>query len=136
MLAPDPALAAPLARFRQPAEFPNLTLLSLQFPAWRWGDGRYVDAERRRLVQEFIAGPLAGQFLHPVQWFYDPMAVPAFAGRMGEVLTVYDCMDELSQFRGAPPELLERELELLARAHIVFTGGRKLFEAKRRFHDN
>ena len=39
MLSPDPALAAPLARFRKPREFPNLTLLSLQFPTSRWGDG-------------------------------------------------------------------------------------------------
>src|SRR5438094_9204318 len=33
-LAPDPLLAAPLARFSKPAEFPNLTILRLQFPAW------------------------------------------------------------------------------------------------------
>src|SRR5579864_9493048 len=72
MLSPDPALAAPLVRVRTPEEFPNLTLLSLQFPASRWGDGTYVDGERRRLVQEFLAGPGAGQFDDPVQWFYDP----------------------------------------------------------------
>jgi glycosyltransferase involved in cell wall biosynthesis len=87
-------------------------------------------------VQEALAGPLAGQFEDPVQWFYDPMAVPAFAGRMGEVLTVYDCMDELSKFRCAPPEIVEREAELLKRANVVFTGGRKLFEAKSEHNDN
>src|SRR2546430_10895181 len=52
--APDPGLAAPLARFRVLEDFPNITLLSLQFPAWRWGDAAFVDAERRRLVREFI----------------------------------------------------------------------------------
>src|SRR6184192_3365292 len=98
-LAPDAGLAAPRARFRTPETFPNITILSLQFPSSRWGDGEYVDGERRRLVQEFLAGPLAGQFENPVQWFYDPMAVRAFAGQMGEILTVYDCMDELSKFR-------------------------------------
>src|SRR5882724_5275574 len=135
-IGPDPELAAPLARFRKAENCPNVTLVRLQFPLWRWGDGEYVDGERRRLVQELLAGPLAGQFDEAVQWFYDPMAVRAFAGQMGETLTVYDCMDELSRIRKAPPEIAKREAELLARADVVFTGGRKLFEAKSRLHDN
>jgi len=135
-LAPDPSLAAPLAKFRVADGFSNITVLTLQFPSWRWEDAGYVDSERCRLVQQFIAGPGAGQFQSPVQWFYDPMAVTAFGGQMGEVLTVYDCMDELSKFRCAPPEIAKRETELLSRAEVVFTGGRKLFEAKSRYHDN
>jgi len=135
-VAPAPDLARPLARYRSAQNFPNVTILTLQFPAWRWGNGKYVDAERRRIVQEFIAGPGAGQFEDAVQWFYDPMAVPAFAGQMGEILTVYDCMDELSKFRCAPPEIVQREAELLNRADVVFTGGRKLFEAKSEHNDN
>jgi hypothetical protein len=127
-VAPAPDLARPLARYRTAQNFPNVTILTLQFPSWRWDDGKYVDGERRRIVQEFIAGPGAGQFEDPVQWFYDPMAVPAFAGHMGEVVTVYDCMDELSKFRCAPPEIIQREAGLLKRADVVFTGGRKLFE--------
>jgi glycosyltransferase involved in cell wall biosynthesis len=87
-------------------------------------------------VQEFLAGPGKGDFERPVQWFYDPMAVPAFAGQMGEALTVYDCMDELSRFRCAPPAIVEREGELLDLADVVFTGGHKLFESKSRFNDN
>ncbi len=135
-VAPAPDLARPLARYRVAQNFPNVTILTLQFPSWRWGDGKYVDGERRRIVQEFIGGPRAGQFEDPVQWFYDPMAGPAFAGQMGEILTVYDCMDELSKFRCAPPEIVEREKELLKRADVVFTGGRKLFEAKSEHNDN
>src|SRR6266850_2778615 len=135
-VAPAPDLARPLARYRIAQNFRNVTILTLQFPSWRWHDGKYVDAERRRIVQEFIAGPAAGQFEDPVQWFYDPMAVPAFGGKMDEVLTVYDCMDELSKFRCAPPEIVEREGELLKRADVVFTGGQKLFEAKSRHNDN
>ncbi|HTL17321.1 MAG TPA: glycosyltransferase family 1 protein, partial [Patescibacteria group bacterium] len=134
-IAPDPDLATPLARFRQVPEFPNITILRVQFPQWRWGDADYVDQERRRIVQEFIEGP-GKEFINPIQWFYDPMAVPAFAGHMGEVLTVYDCMDELSKFRGAPPQIIGRELDLLERADVVFTGGRKLFESKSQFHNN
>ena len=135
-LPPDPWLATPLVRFRRPEEFSNLTILSLQFPSWRWSDGAYVDLQRRKLVQEFLTGPGQGQFENPVQWFYDPMTVRAFAGQMGEILTVYDCMDELSKFMGAPPEILERETDLLAQADVVFTGGRKLLEAKSQFNGN
>jgi glycosyltransferase involved in cell wall biosynthesis len=79
---------------------------------------------------------VAEQFEDPVQWFYDPMAVTAFAGYMDEILTVYDCMDELSRFRCAPPEIAKREAQLLRLADVVFTGGRKLFEAKSRLHEN
>jgi glycosyltransferase involved in cell wall biosynthesis len=135
-LAPDAQLAAPLARFRTPAEFPNLTVLTLQFPSWRWQDAAYVDAERRRLVLQFVKGPMAGQFEKPVQWFYDPMAAPIFISRMGERLNVYDCMDELSKFQAAPPDIAQREMQLLRCADVVFTGGRKLFEAKSRLNPN
>jgi glycosyltransferase involved in cell wall biosynthesis len=135
-LAPDPDLASPLAQIRRFEKWPNLTLLRLQFPAWRWSDGAWVDRERRRLVKEALKGPLRGQFKQPVQWFYDPMAVRAFAGHMGEIATVYDCMDELSQFKGAPPEIRKREAELLAKADVVFTGGRKMWESKSRHNTN
>lgn len=136
VVGPAPDLATPVARFRTPENFPNVTILTLQFPAWRWNDGQYVDAERRRIVQEFISGPAAGQFHSAVQWFYDPMAVPAFAGKMEEILTVYDCMDELAKFKCAPPEIIARETELLKQADVVFTGGRKLFEAKSQHNGN
>jgi glycosyltransferase involved in cell wall biosynthesis len=136
-VGPDPGLAAPLATYRRDARYANITILRLQFPTWRWADADFVDLERRRLVQEFItAGPVAGQFENPVQWFYDPMAVRAFAGHMGERATVYDCMDELSKFRYAPPEIHEREAALLERAEVVFAGGRRLYEAKSRLHAN
>jgi glycosyltransferase involved in cell wall biosynthesis len=133
---PDDSLITPLAQMRTAENCPNITILRIQFPGWRWNDGKFVDKERRRIVQEAIQGPLKGQFDNPVQWFYDPMAVTAFAGQMGEIATVYDCMDELSKFRGAPPEILTRESELLTRADVVFTGGRKLWESKRQQNQN
>jgi glycosyltransferase involved in cell wall biosynthesis len=135
-IGPDGQLVAPSVRLHKSADYPNVTRLRLQFPAWRWGDGAYVDRMRRELVQEALQGPLAGQFQNAVQWFYDPMTVKAFAGQMGEIATVYDCMDEYSKFSEAHPELTRREAELLARADVVFTGGRKLFEAKRQHNRN
>jgi glycosyltransferase involved in cell wall biosynthesis len=71
-----------------------------------------------------------------VQWFYDPMAVSAFAGHMDEIATVYDCMDQLSQFKFAPPELIEREKTLLEVADVVFAGGRKMWEDKVQYNSN
>src|SRR5689334_3051160 len=58
----------------------------------------------------------------------------AFADSLEPGAVVYDCMDELSLFRGAPPALIERERRLLERADLVFTGGQSLYEAKRERH--
>ena len=89
-VGPDPELVTPHARLRTPPDQPKISILRLQFPTSMWADGARVDRERRRLVRLALNGPLAGQFERPVQWFYDPMAVAAFAGQMGEIATVYD----------------------------------------------
>lgn len=81
-------------------------------------------------------GELGARFADSVQWFYTPMPAPAMLGAFHEAGVVYDCMDELSQFRFAHPDLVRRERLLMAAADIVFTGGRKLCESKSRFHRN
>ncbi|HJP84580.1 MAG TPA: glycosyltransferase [Gemmatimonadaceae bacterium] len=95
-------------------------------------------AEIRSLVQFAISpgGELKRLFNNPVQWFYSPFSAPAMLGAFNEVAVVYDCMDELSQFRFAHPDLVRRERLLLANADVVFTGGYKLYESKRRYHHN
>jgi glycosyltransferase involved in cell wall biosynthesis len=121
---------------REVSDYPNIIVLQMQMPAARWSDGAWVDKERRRLVQSLLAGPLGQSFDSPVQWFYDPMAVTAFAGHMNERAIVYDCMDELSLFRGSPPEMVRRDRELLAVADVVFAGGPKIWKAKRELNAN
>lgn len=121
---------------REIPHYPNIVVLQMQVPRARWTNGAWVDKERRRLVQSVLAGPLGLNFVDPVQWFYDPMAVTAFAGHLDEQAIVYDCMDQLSQFRGAPPELVRRERELLAVADVVFAGGPKIATAKRSYNSN
>lgn len=79
---------------------------------------------------------LRGRFASPIQWFYSPMTAPHFLDGFDAVATVYDCMDELAQFRFAPPSLREREQLLISRADVVFTGGYQLFESKSRYHSN
>lgn len=70
-----------------------------------------------------------------VLWLYTPMALP-ITHELTPLAVVYDCMDELSAFKNAPPELLTRETALLGVANVVFTGGRALYEAKRGLHEN
>ncbi|MVN78235.1 glycosyltransferase [Hymenobacter sp. HMF4947] len=66
-------------------------------------------------------------------WYYTPMALNK-SRAFQPVLTVYDCMDELAQFKFAPPELRQLEQELFQKADLVFTGGQRLYEAKREQH--
>jgi UDP-galactopyranose mutase len=68
-----------------------------------------------------------------VAWYYTPMA-REFARDLKPRVTVYDCMDELSAFAGAPPAMRVNEEELFCGADLVFTGGASLFESKRKQH--
>jgi glycosyltransferase involved in cell wall biosynthesis len=94
--------------------------------------GEAATQVQRELLDGYLQRLCVGEL---ILWFYTPMAL-AFAGHLQARLTVYDCMDELSAFRGAPPALIERERELLVRADLVFTGGFSLYEAKRELHGN
>ncbi|WP_426230519.1 UDP-galactopyranose mutase [Pararhizobium sp. DWP3-4] len=71
----------------------------------------------------------------PILWFYTPMMYN-FARHVDAAAVVYDCMDELANFKFAPLRLKETEAALIARADVVFTGGHSLYEAKRHLHDN
>lgn len=79
---------------------------------------------------------MAGRFDGAIQWFYSPMTAPSFLGDFGTVGAVYDCMDELANFRFAPPDIGERERHLMRHARLVFAGGPQIHEAKSRLHDN
>jgi UDP-galactopyranose mutase len=63
------------------------------------------------------------------------MALP-FTDHLNPELVIYDCMDELSAFKFAPPELTIREKELFKKADIIFTGGHSIYEAKKNSHHN
>lgn len=69
-----------------------------------------------------------------VLWFYTPMAMD-YGAHLKPAITIFDCMDELSAFKFAPPELIENERRLLEKADIVFTGGQSLYEAKKDKHE-
>ena len=85
---------------------------------------------QRKLIDRFFLEKNINNF---VAWFYTPMAM-AFAAHLQPMAIVYDCMDELSGFKFAPPELVENEAKLFQRTDLVFTGGQSLYEAKKSQH--
>jgi len=118
-------------------EHPGVTVMQMHFSEADWAKGAgFIDPMRRTLVDRALKNELRGRFDQPVAWFYDPMAVEAHLGQHGAIATVYDCMDELSQFKFAPPELIARERRLLLNADVVFAGGRKMAQSKSRFNTN
>ncbi|HYG69018.1 MAG TPA: glycosyltransferase family 1 protein [Anaeromyxobacteraceae bacterium] len=90
------------------------------------------EAIQRDLLDALLAEHAVAR---PVLWYYTPMAL-GYSRHVAASTVVYDCMDELSAFANAPPALLDRERELFGRAHVVFTGGHTLYEAKRGHHRN
>ena len=68
-------------------------------------------------------------------WYYTPLSF-AFSDHLKPALLVYDCMDELSSFKFASPEIKVWEQQIFAKADIVFTGGMHLYEAKKKLHSN
>ncbi|MFN2450398.1 MAG: glycosyltransferase [Candidatus Baltobacteraceae bacterium] len=86
---------------------------------------------QRALLDTFLAQSSSEEL---ILWYYTPMALE-FSSHL-RAIRVYDCMDELSLFAGAPAALRLLESELLERTDVVFTGGRSLYYNKRRLHGN
>ena len=120
--------AAP--RLESHAAAPGVTLLVPQLPAGM----RETQAIRaqRELLDAYLAKQQAAELL---LWYFTPMSL-AFTGHLRGQVVIFDCMDELSAFRHAPPALVDMERRLMTRADVVFTGGHSLWEAKRRHHAN
>jgi glycosyltransferase involved in cell wall biosynthesis len=100
-----------------------------RFPARPSGESAALQAQ---LLRGFFRDHRIADY---VLWYYTPMAME-FTRDLTPRAVVYDCMDELSAFAGAPAAMREREQELLARADVVFTGGQTLYESKRHSHPN
>ena len=105
---------------------PNVTVCRPSTPQ----EGGGFDARQTPFLRDLMRRLLEEQGLKEyILWFYSPLALPA-ASELRPAAVVYDCMDELAAFLGAPPELVALESELLAKADLVFTGGRSLWRAK------
>ncbi len=109
-----------------------------------WGIKTYVVTPQINVLQaKGIRMPELGKFLGAffgnqrpaVAWFYSAAFVPVF-GEFDFNTIIYDCMDELTHFKHADADLITQEKRLLLAADIVFTGGKSLYEAKRKLHPN
>jgi UDP-galactopyranose mutase len=108
----------------------NLVIVTPQLPPTK--DDAAMNALLSALTDEFFEREQIKQYL---LWYYTPMAL-AFTQHLRPAAVIYDCMDELSAFKGAPQAMKDREQELFALADLVFTGGQSLYEVKRRQHSN
>lgn len=94
------------------------------------------DLETNSVLKNLLTDLIVSQEIDDYMlWYYSPMAL-SYTNHLTPDVIIYDCMDELSAFRFAPPELKELEKELLAKADVVFTGGHSLYEAKKHLHSN
>jgi beta-glucosidase/6-phospho-beta-glucosidase/beta-galactosidase/glycosyltransferase involved in cell wall biosynthesis len=115
---------------------PNVTVVCPHLsPAWR--KNKKLPSLLREYTQQGIdVMNDHGEFDQPLLWYYSPMDSAWSLGYFANRGIVYDCMDELSQFTGAPPSLVTNESRLMSAADIVFTGGYELGEKKSKQHPN
>ncbi|MCU0494212.1 MAG: glycosyltransferase [Chloroflexaceae bacterium] len=109
---------------------PNVTVARLRTPLEAPGFHSSHMPTLVPLLHQLLA---AQQVQSYTSWVYTPLALPIVQS-LASKLIVYDCMDELSAFLHAPPELLAQEATLLQWADLVFTGGPSLYRAKRHRH--
>jgi UDP-galactopyranose mutase len=128
---PIPTDDAPWLDVSSPS--PGITVAVPRLPPAECGSGNAGGIARQRTMLDALLAER--RIVRPLIWYYTPMALD-YSEHLEASLVVYDCMDELSSFRFAPPSLLERERQLLELSDVVFTGGRSLYEAKRRRHAN
>ncbi len=89
-------------------------------------------AMQQNLVDELFAEYAIDK---PILWYYTPLAL-SFTNHLESCCIVYDCMDELSAFKGAAATSKDWEAQLFKRADVMFTGGQSLYESKQHQHSN
>jgi UDP-galactopyranose mutase len=89
-----------------------------------------INAVMREMLRQMFIDQDIDEY---VFWYYTPMAF-SFTEHFKPVAAVYDCMDELSAFKGAHSKLPQLEKQLFRNVDLVFTGGQSLYEAKRGQH--
>ena len=90
-------------------------------------EGNWSNMKLKEMLKDSLKYFNVGDF---IIWYYTPMAL-GIGQFFSSKLVVYDCMDELSAFKNAPPMLKEKEMALLSTADLVFTGGASLYESKK-----
>jgi len=129
-----PASAEPRIDYHK--VMPNVTVLAPHFPP-AWSRSRNLPQMLRSMTRQGIeALNEDGDFDRPLLWYYSPMDSAWSLGVIENRGVVYDCMDELSKFSGAPKSLIKNESRLIDYADVVFAGGYELGESKAKVHPN
>lgn len=95
-------------------------------------EGENIIHRQKDIISQVFNDNLITKYLF---WYYTPMALQYTEDLEPEII-IYDCMDELSAFKFAPPLLTKLEKQLFQKADIVFTGGYSLYHAKKNQHHN
>ena len=118
---PLPVEGLPAPRLRT-EDHGNVCRVWLEVPG---PEGHVCFSDPRAATYAVELAELLGPSRHRTAWLYTPMALPIAEALDPDVL-VYDVMDDLASFKGAPPELTLRQRRALKQADVVFTGGRSL----------
>jgi glycosyltransferase involved in cell wall biosynthesis len=125
----DPALECHAAA-------PGVLVVQPRIPEALLADHTMTERTIVHLLRDAADGQLRERTAGAVHWLYTPMMQLQVASFGRAAALVYDCMDELSQFHGAPAGLLRREAMLLSAADLVLCGGPALYDSKRQRHEN
>lgn len=85
-----------------------------------------INAVMREMTRQLFTDHDIDEYIF---WYYTPMAL-TFTDHFNPIASVYDCMDELSAFKGAHSALPMLEKQLFRHVDLVFTGGQSLYEVK------
>lgn len=112
----------------------GVTILTPSLPDGHEPFGEFCDTTTP-VVRQLLSAYFSNEGVtEAIIWYYTPMALGALPGTIEPALTVFDAMDELANFRGAPRELRTREQALMSTADLVFAGGPSLYHARKHRH--
>ena len=122
---PLPTLEIPF--MQQDVILPNVTIVVPHTNEEGWG----FNAKQLPIIGDLLVKWIAHANLDHecALWFYTPQALPLREYFQPKFI-VFDIMDELSLFAGAPLEIKPREAELLQIADVVIAGGPSLWKSK------
>jgi len=113
-----------------------VTVVKMHYPSadhyWIGHNDPRTQADYEALLLDMMAQE---EMHNPIVWLYTPMAAP-FVAAFDPHLLIYDVMDELSAFKGAPTELKKADRQLLGQADLVFTGGASLYRTRQPYSNN
>jgi glycosyltransferase involved in cell wall biosynthesis len=125
-------LAAFTEKIKEPE--PNIFVFNpLAIPAF--GNAAVRGFNKEFLLAQIKSAMRKLKFKNPINLVFNP-AAGIVAGKLGEDLLIYYCVDEYTAFTGATEGLKKVENKLFQEADLVIVSAEKLLESKRQFNEN